>query len=424
MVTRPPSPLGRILPRKAAALVADALADTRVVLVNGARQVGKSTLVASVCRDRDAMWRNLDRAVEREAAFADPVEFVRGDGLVVIDEIQREPELLLAIKASVDEDPRPGRYLLTGSARVLGLRGLPDALPGRMETIELWPLSQGEITGAADGFVDACFERGPDLAHTSDLSKTDYVDRLCRGGFPEAVAREGARRERFFDNYVSDLINRDVIQLSEIERGHAMRTLTKLLAARSGQLLVPGALAGELGLPRPTVARYIGLLEEVFLVKRIPAWSRNLTSRAVSTPKAAIVDSGIAANLLGQNERRLMRPDSPLGGLLEGFVAMEIARQLGWSATRAELFHYRTRDGVEVDLVLEQRSGEVVAIDVKASSTVRTDDFRGIRHLRERLGADFVAGYVLYTGQETLSFGDRLRAMPISAVWEAGESQT
>lgn len=420
MVNPSPGPLGRLLPRKAAGLVEDALSDTRVVLVNGARQVGKSTLVSSVCRERAALWRNLDRPVEREAAYADPVDFVHSDGLVVIDEVQREPELFLAIKAAVDEDPRPGRFLLTGSARILGLRGLPDALPGRMETIELWPLSQGEIDGTPDAFVDACFQRGPGLTHSAKLSKLDYVERLCRGGFPEAVAREGARRERFFDNYVADLINRDVVQLSEIERGHAMRSLTRLLAARSGQLLVPAAIAGELGLPRPTIVRYIGLLEEVFLVKRIPAWSRNLTSRAVSTPKVAMVDSGVAANLLGQNVRRLMRPDSPLGGLLEAFVAMEVARQLEWSSTRADVFHYRTRDGVEVDLVIEQRSGEVVAIDVKASSTVRAEDFRGIRHLKERLGPDFVAGYVLYTGCDVLSFGDRLSAVPISALWESG----
>jgi predicted AAA+ superfamily ATPase len=418
MSRTPTSPMGRIVPRKVAGLISDALADTRVVLVNGARQTGKSTLVSSVCRDRAGEWRNLDRALERAAAHADPVEFIQSDGLMVIDEIQRQPDLLLAIKASVDEDPRPGRFLLTGSARVLGLRGLPDALPGRMDTIELWPLSQGEIDGTGERFIDAVFDRSTPFSHTSTLARSDYIERLCRGGYPEAVAREGARRDRFYDNYVSDLINRDVVQLSEIERGREMRTLTRLLAARSGQLLMPHKLAGELGITGPTVARYVGLLEEVFLVKRLPAWSRNLSSRAVSAPKVAMVDSGIAANLLGQNPRRLARPESPLGGLLEGFVAMELARQLEWSSTRAELFHYRTRDGVEVDLVLEERSGEVVAMDVKASSTVRAEDFRGIRHLKERLGPDFVAGCVLHTGQETRSFGDGLWAIPISAIWE------
>jgi predicted AAA+ superfamily ATPase len=245
-----------------------------------------------------------------------------------------------------------------------------------------------------------------------------FATGLVRGGFPEAVARPARRRERFLDSYVADLINRDVIQLSEIARGPEMRALTRLVAARSGQLLVAGTLARELGLSQPTIKRYLGLLEEVFLIKRVPAWSRNLSSRAVATAKVALVDSGIAANLLGQDADSLRQPDSPLGPLLEGFVAMEIARQLTWSEQRAELFHYRTKDKVEVDIVLENRRGQVVAIDVKAASTVRGEDFRGIQHLKERLGDDLVVGVVLYTGQQTLPFGPTFRAVPISALWE------
>lgn len=312
---------------------------------------------------------------------------------MVIDEVQRVPELLLAIKEAVDTDPRPGRFLLTGSARLLGLRGLPDALPGRMETVELWPLSQGEIDGTPDGFVDAIFASGPELRHTSTEDRAGYVDRVLRGGFPEAIARAARRRERFFDSYLADLINRDVIQLSEIERGPEMRALTRLVAARSGQLVVPGTLGNELGLSRQTVGRYLSLLEEVFLIKRIPAWSRNIGSRAVSTPKGAFVDSGIAADLLGLDAAGLRQPGGRLGLLLEGFVAMEIARQLTRSRERAELYHYRTKDGVEVDIVLENRRGQVVAIEVKASATVRAEDFSGIRHLANRIGDSLVNHY-------------------------------
>lgn len=411
------------MPRHAQALVEEALADTRVVLVNGARQSGKSTLVALIAEARGGDLRTLDQPATLQAARFDPQEFVEspGDeppGLMIIDEIQRDPDLILPIKASVDADPRPGRFLLTGSARLLGLRGLPDALPGRMETIELWPLSQGEIDGKPDNFVDAIFDAGPALRHTSAESRTGYVERIVRGGFPEAVSRTARRRERFFDNYVADIINRDVIQLSEIERGPEMRKLAHLVAARSGQLLVAGRLGNDLGLPQPTVKRYLTLLEEVFLIKRIPAWSRNLTTRAVGTPKAAMVDSGIAANLLGTDTHALRRPDGPLGPLLEGFVAMELTRQLTWSGHRAELFHYRTRDQVEVDIVLEDRRGRVVAIDVKAGATVRAEDFRGLRHLADRLGDDLAVGLVLYTGQQTLPFGPQFRAMPISALWE------
>jgi uncharacterized protein len=375
--------------------------------------------VSLVAKGRHAEWRNLDTAATRQAAIADPAGFVDSGELMVIDEIQRVPELLLAIKEQVDRDPRPGRYLLTGSARVLALRGLPDTLPGRIETIELWPFSQGEIDGASDGFVDAIFGQGEALALESEISRQEYADRVVRGGFPEALARTSPRRrERFFDSYLADLVARDVSQLSEIERTAEMRALIRLLAARSGQLLVVNAVGSEARLPSSTVHRYLGLLEEVFLIKRIPAWSRNVSARAIGTPKLAFVDSGIAANLLGADTRSLLRPGGQFGPLLEGFVLMELARQLTWSRQRAELFHYRTKDKVEVDAVLENRQGKVVGIEVKASSTVGPGDFRGLRHLADRIGDDFVTGIVLYTGTQTLSFGPRMRAMPVGTLWE------
>ncbi len=396
-----------------------ALTDTRVVVINGPRQSGKSTLVGLLARERSAEWRNLDSDVQRNAAVADPTGFVESDGLMVIDEIQRVPELLLAIKQQVDSDPRPGRYLLTGSARVLGLRALPDTLPGRTETVELWPFSQGEVDGTADGFVDAVFREGPELRHTSELSRTGYAERIVRGGFPEAVARTAPeRRSRFLDSYVGDLITRDVSLLSEIERPREMRALLGLLAGRSAQLLVANTLANDLRLSARSVHRYLALLEEVFLVKRIPAWSRHVSARAIGTPKLAFVDSGVAADLLDVDVRSLLRPGGPIGPLLEGFVLAELARQLSWSSRRVELSHYRTKDGVEVDAVLEDRRGGVVGIEVKASSTVRAEDFRGLRHLADRIGDDLIAGLVLYTGTETLPFGGRMRAMPVSALWQ------
>lgn len=414
------SPLGQVLPRRAVSALIDALADTRVVSVVGARQCGKSTLVRLVARNRPAEWRNLDVAVVRQAAASDPTGFVASTELMVIYEVQRVPELMLAIKAEVDEDPRPGRYLVTGSARLLGLRDLPDALPGRTETIELWPFSQGEIDGVGDGFVDAVF--GGSVDHTSEVDRREYAERIVRGGFPEAVARTNPnRRQRFFDSYVGDLIARDVSQLSDIEKPAQMRALVRQLAARSGQLLVGSAVGTQLALGVRSVYRYLGLLEEVFLTKRVPAWSRNVSTRATATPKVTFVDSGIAANLLGADARTLLRPGAPLRPLLEGFVLMELARQLTWSATRADLSHYRTRDGVEVDAVLEDRWGRVVGVEVKASSTVRPEDFSGLRHLAARLGDDFLCGIVLYTGTQTLPFGPGLRAMPISSLWEVGQ---
>jgi len=409
---------GEMIPRHASESITAAMADTRVVLINGARQSGKSTLVKQLGRQVGAHWFTLDDAASRELARTDPTSFVRLHDRMIIDEIQRDPELLLSIKALVDAEPTPGRFLLTGSARVLGLRKLPDTLVGRMETIELWPLSQGEIDGVWDDFITLAFEQGPDLNHESQVSRDDYIGRLAKGGFPDAFQRPEQRRMNYLRNYVSDLVNRDVIQLSEIERGSQMRSMIKLLAGHSGQLVAPATIANQLEIDAKTAKNYLRLLEEVYLIKRIPAWTRRISARSSSRYKVAFVDSGVAATILDQTPNRLRKPGAPLGGLLEGFVAMELARQLTWSTTYAEMFHYRTRDGVEVDLVLENGLGEVIGIEVKASATPRADDFIGLNHLSERIGNDFKAGFLLYTGEKTLPFGPKLRALPISALWQ------
>jgi uncharacterized protein len=408
-----------LVPRHAASAISDALADTRVVLVNGARQAGKSTLVRAVAGQQVAEWRDLDLPQNRQSALEDPVGFVAFDGLMVIDEIQRAPELLLAIKTTVDADPRPGRFLLTGSSRLLELRDLPDTLPGRMETIELWPFSQGEIDRTSDTFVDTAFRLGPKLKHESASTRTDYANRLVRGGLPEAVTRTDPRRRgRFLDAYVQNLIDRDVRQLTEIERAPQLGMLLRLLAARSGLLVAPGRLESDLQISRPTVARYMRLLEEVFLIKRIPGWPRNLGTRVTAAPKLIFVDSGIAARLLAIESHALRRPGAPFGPLLESFALSELARQLTWSQELADLYHYRDHNKVEVDAVLENRHGQVIGIEVKAASTVRSEDFNGLRQLAAKLGADFIAGFVLYTGHATLPFGPQQRAVPVSALWQ------
>jgi predicted AAA+ superfamily ATPase len=409
-----------LVARQAEPLVAEALSDTRVVAINGARQVGKSTLSRAIAATaRNPLIRLLDDPATLRAALDDPTGFVEHDGLLVIDEVQLAPELFRAIKVAVDTNPEPGRFLLTGSARILALRDLPDALPGRMETIELWPFSQGEIDGTADRFIDAAFARGARLTHTSTMRRRDYLERVVRGGYPEAVRRSDRRRSTFFDSYLTTLIERDVTELSVIERRGELRRLLALLAGRSGSLLVPSALATQSGIPRTTLSRYLELLEAVFLIKQIPAWSANSTQRAVGTAKLAYVDSGLASHLVGQGVSRLSEPDGAAGPMMENFVLMELARQLTWSEERVRLHHYRTKDGVEVDAVLESADGRVVGVEVKAGSTVRSEDLTGLRHLESRLGSRFVAGYVLFTGQQNLPFGDRLRALPIEALWRA-----
>ncbi len=407
-----------LVARRAERLVEQAVADTRVVLINGARQAGKSTLARQVARRHDGLWRSFDNPQVRSAATFDPIDFVQADQMIAIDEVQRVPDILLPIKLRVDENPRPGSFLLTGSARVMGMRQVADTLPGRVETIELWPFSQGEIDGAPDDFVDRALTDPLALRPTSDLTKSDYVERICRGGFPDAVFRSERRRSVFLRNYVADLVNREVTQVAEVQRAPELRMLIQLLAGQVGGLLVPANLAQATGLSKTTVSKYLAILHEVFLIKIVPAWSRMAATRAVKTPKLAFVDSGLAAQVAGRDGRSLLRADALLGGLLENFVAMELARQTSWSAVDAELFHYRTKDGVEVDIVLQDRRGAIVGIEVKASSTVVGSDFSGLRHLAARLGSDFLAGIVLYTGAETVSFGPNLRAMPVSAIWQ------
>ncbi len=407
-----------LIPRRAESLVAEALEDTRVVLVNGARQAGKSTLTRLTAAHRArAVIRLLDDPTTLQSAAEDPTDFVDHDGLLVIDEIQLAPELLRPIKVAVDLDPAPGRYLLTGSSRILALRTLPDALPGRMEVIELWPFSQGEIGGEPDGFVDAAFAHGPRLDHSSELRRRDYLERMVVGGFPEAVRRTPRRRTAFFDSYLSTLIDRDVLELANIGRHGEMVKLLTLLAGRAGGLLVPGTLSRQSGIPRTTLVRYLELLRAVFLIKSIPAWSSSQTQRAIGTPKLAFVDSGLACHLLGQDAHRLGEPGGAAGPVVENFVLMELARQLTWSHERGRLYHYRTKDRVEVDAVIETPDGRVVGVEVKAGATVRTEDLAGLRKLARQIGDRFVAGYVLYTGQQTLPYGEKLRAIPLDALW-------
>ena len=405
-------------------MVHEALADTRVVTVNGARQVGKSTLVKAVLRSYpDSTTRSLDVATERQAALSDPTRFVRHDGLLAIDEVQRVPELVLSIKAVVDADPRPGQFLLTGSARLLGLRNLPDALVGRMETIELWPFSQGEIDGRDERFIDRVFADEwtaalPGGRSLGDELRDGYIERALRGGFPEALRRTAGRRAKFFDAYVGDLIDRDVTQLAEIERRSELRRLLRLLAGSMAQPFNVERIASEVGLPATTTERYISLLEEVFLIKRVDGWASSATGRAVRLRKVIFVDTGLAANLCGLTEARLRRTDSLVGPLIENFVIGELARQLTWAQTRAQLFHYRTKEQVEVDAVLEGADGRLVGVEVKAAETVRLSDFAGLRHLQSRLGDRFHFGLVLYAGTTVASFGERLAAAPIDLLWQ------
>ncbi len=395
-----------------------ALQDTRVVVIVGARQVGKSTLVRLATGGLpNVVVRRLDRPSDLSAARSDPESFVAHDGLMVIDEIQREPALVLPIKARVDESDAPGQFLLTGSARLMGLRALPDSLIGRSETIELWPFSQGELQGIIEGFIDAAFSPEPLPRFQSDLTRADYVARAIAGGYPEAVKREGGRRGKFFDGYINDLIDRDITQLSEIQRRPDLIRLLNLLAARMASPISIQNMSEDLLIPKSTVDRYVALLEEVFVLKRVPGWATSATKRATQRAKLVVVDSGLGAHLLGFSQRLQRNAESVVGPLLENFVIGELLRQRAWAETSVRAYHYRDRDSREVDLLLEARDGSLVGCEVKAGATVRTEDFRHLKFLRDGVGDRFIRGIVFHTGSDTFHFGDRMSAVPISALW-------
>ncbi|MCK4548280.1 MAG: ATP-binding protein [Candidatus Eisenbacteria sp.] len=403
----------------------EALADRPVVLVNGARQTGKSTLVQWLARDlHPARYVTLDDATVLAAAREDPPGFLQGfEGPVILDEVQRVPELFLAIKTEVDRDRSPGRFLLTGSADVLLLPRLSESLAGRMEIHTLWPLSQGEIESVQEEFVDAVFARSAKLVPGPRLDRADLLDRILAGGYPDVISRRSpSRRAAWFGSYVTTILQRDVRDLANIEHLTTMPRLLALLAARVGSLLNFSEISRSLGLPQSTLKRYVALFETAFLFQPLPAWSGNLGMRLIKSPKVMLNDSALAAHLMGLDRRRLRKQPSLAGPLLEGFVVTELRKQVGWSRTQPRLFHFRTPAGQEVDIVLEDAAGSVVGIEVKASASVRADDFKGLRALRDALGSRFVRGIVLYTGFESVAFGPKLSAQPITVLWRTSSS--
>lgn len=415
-------PDANLVPRLMLPRVREATDDTRIVVVQGARQVGKSTLVESIAQRNSGLVVTLDDPEVRAYAINDPTGFVaqNPDGLLVIDELQRAPELVVALKAAVDRDKRPGRFLVTGSANLLELSATHESLAGRAQPLILHSLSQSELARSPSTFIDAAFRQHPFPRYTSDLARADYLDRACAGGYPEALSRTTLRRrEDWYETYVTQIIRRDAPDIAGLQRLADLPRLLRFIAARSGSGMVWTALASEAGIPRSTLDPYIKLLETLFLIHILPSWSENLTSREVKQPKVFLLDAGIAAALVGASPENLAptAPNSRAGSLLETFVVGELRRQLGWAQQRANMYHYREHRGTEVDIVLEAPDGRIVAVEVKASATVRANDLRGLSLLRDNLDERFVAGFVLHTGPRAQMVGERIIALPIDALW-------
>jgi uncharacterized protein len=403
-----------LLARHAEAQIREAMKDTRVVAIAGPRQSGKTTLARAIASETHA-YLTLDDPATLASAHADPAGMIRRLDSAVIDEIQRAPELVLAIKRAVDENPRPGRFLITGSADILAMPKASESLAGRIEIVPLLPLSQAEIRGApASGFLDAAFAGAfADKAVQTD----DLAALVMTGGYPEAVARTGESRRRAWHRaYLRSLLDRDLRDLSHASRLDRMPDLFNLLATRAGQLVNWSSLGNDARLDGKTVEHYLRLLEQLYLVRRLPAWSGNQTQRLVSTPKLHFIDSGLLASTLGLNAAQVMLDRSPLGPALETFVHGELLKASHLSADPVNLSHYRDKDMLEVDFVLE-RSGDIVGVEVKAAASVTAADFRGLKRLRDRVGAQFRSGIVLFDGEQVLPFGDRLFAAPIAHLW-------
>jgi uncharacterized protein len=409
-----------LLPRNLKNSLLAASKDTPVIMVNGARQTGKSTLIKGLFpQDSAPQYVTFDDLNTLGSARSDPQRFIQDlPERVIIDEIQRAPDLMLPIKHSVDKNRRPGRFFLTGSANVLALPRVADTLVGRIEIHTLWPLSQGEIRGVQESFVDTIFS-STKLEAGKLLKVKEITEILALGGYPDVLQRETqARRKSWFNGYISTLIERDVRDLRHIEQLTVMPKLLRLLASRTGGLLNYSDLSRSLEINVSTMKNYLSLFELLFILAPIQPWFGNRGKRLVKSPKMHLNDTGLLCHLLGCDATGLANDAGLLGMVFENFVVMELLKQISWSELRPQLYHFRTESGQEVDIVLEAGDGRIVGIECKSGIGLNSDSFKGLRALKELTGRKFHRGIVLYPGDQMLSFERSFEAVPVSALWE------
>ena len=399
------------------------MVDDPVLLLEGPRSVGKSTLLRELARQAGGAVVDLDDPATRDAALADPALFVSGSAPVFLDEYQKAPVLLDAIKAELNRDTRPGRFVLTGSTRHDALPAATQSLTGRLSRLTVYPLSQGEIAQHRETLLERLFSNAGEAiaAPASTTTREQYLLQVMAGGFPMALARSTTTaRSRWFDDYLHLTLQRDVPGMSHIRQPDLLPVFLQRLAGQTAQVLNVTKASTDAGLNPKTGENYTRLLEAVFLIHRLPAWGKTLSARATATPKVHLLDSGLAARLLRLTPDKLARRDptslTELGHLLETFVVGELLKQASWlEAITAG--HWRTSDGDEVDLVLERDDGAIVAFEVKASGRVTAKDFAGLRKLRAATGDAFLAGVALYTGEHSFTAEDRLFVLPVDRLW-------
>jgi uncharacterized protein len=411
------STVPRMITRHAEARILDALRDTRIVALVGPRQSGKTTLARKIAADRDMNFITLDDEQFRRFALDDPAGFMRGLDQAVIDEIQRAPGLILALKKTVDEDPRAGRFLITGSVDLFKGTISPDSLAGRVETVELLPFSQAEIEQRAPpGFLAKAFTG--DFPALEETGRTpDLIERALTGGYPEALTRSNpSRRQAWLTAYARALTNRDAMEISSILKTDALSRLLDHAAVASGQLVNLSELAMPLAVDSKTVDRWLTLLEQMFVTRRVRAWHRNDLKRLVRAPKLHFLDPGLLAALRGIDREDVRANRERLGSLLEGLVFSELVKQAGMTPGQLLISHYRDKDKVEVDFVME-RAGIIVGVEVKSAATIKPENLHGLKRLRDVTGKAFACGIILHDGERIQRAGDRLFAMPVSQLW-------
>ncbi len=418
--------LDRIADRRLASVALERFEEEPVLLLQGPRSVGKSTLLRELADQIGAEVLDLDDLATRDAVAADPGTFVGGGGPVCVDEYQYALVVLDAMKAELNVDGRPGRFILTGSARHEALPEAAQALTGRLHRLAVYPLSQGEIAGVEERMLYRVLrdDTGAILGAKSKTSREEYIERIVAGGFPIPLKRSTrAGRARWFDDYVRLTLERDVRELARIEQAAVLPRLLQRLAGQTAQVLNLARAAADLGIKERTADNYLRLLEAVFLLHRLPAWGTTLTARSASRPKVHVVDSGVAARLLRLTGDKLRRRDptalTELGHLLETFVVGELMKQASWLDGVAGVGHWRTRDGDEVDFVLERDDGGVIAFQVKAAQRVGGGELAPLRKLRDAVGSSFVAGVALYLGDRAYTHEDRIHVVPVDALWSA-----
>lgn len=406
------------IPRLAHTRVLAALADTPVVLIQGPRQSGKSWLAQQIAREHGYRALTFDDDVTRNAANTDPMGFVRRlPERACLDEVQHCPAIFSAIKTVVDDERVPGRFLLTGSSNVLLMPRLSDSLAGRMEVVRLHPLAAAEIERQPCRILDALFE-GEFGTGAAVYLGPDLATRIARGGYPVPVLRSDRRRQRdWYRNYLESILQRDVPEIARIAHLEVLPKLMSALGARTSRLFNAAELSAPFEISRPTIATYVSLLRRIFLVDLLPPWHTNQVNRLVKTPKLHVVDTGLVTAMLGHDAESLDEDRELLGSLVETFVFQELQRLASGSSHVHKFHHYRDRDGHEVDIVVERDGRKLVGVEVKAGSTVRASDFRGIRRLRDSAGSRFTRGVIFYDGEEVLSFGKDLLAVPLSKLW-------